>query len=199
MVCWRMYSMVNGIDTYKDSGVEWIGKIPQDWKVNKIGSIYDERRTKVSDNEYQPLSVTKNGILPQLENVAKSDDSDNRKLVKSGDFVINSRSDRRGSCGIAHQDGSVSLINSVLQPKSNMDNRYYNFVFKSENFADEFYRWGHGIVDDLWTTKWTDMKSIYIPYPSIKEQQAIADYLDKKCGEIDKVVETEKEVIEKLK
>ena len=194
-----MYSMVNGIDTYKDSGVEWSGKIPQDWKVNKIGSIYDERRTKVSDNEYQPLSVTKNGILPQLENVAKSDDSDNRKLVKSGDFVINSRSDRRGSCGIAHQDGSVSLINSVLQPKSNMDNRYYNFVFKSENFADEFYRWGHGIVDDLWTTKWTDMKSIYIPYPSIKEQQAIADYLDKKCGEIDKVVETEKAVIEKLK
>lgn len=183
----------------KDSGIEWIGQIPENWEVSKIGSIYNERRTKVSDKDYQPLSVTKNGILPQLENVAKSDDSDNRKLVKSGDFVINSRSDRRGSCGIAQQDGSVSLINSVLQPKSNMNNKYYNFVFKSEMFADEFYKWGHGIVDDLWTTKWADMKSIYIPYPLPEEQQKIADYLDEKCGKIDSTIENQKKIIEKLK
>ena len=80
-----------------------------------------------------------------------------------------------------------------------MCNKYYNYTFKSECFADEFYKWGNGIVDDLWSTKWSAMKNIYIPNPKLEEQQRIAEYLDKKCGEIDRVVETEKAVIEKLK
>ena len=95
----------------KPSGIEWIGDIPDDWEVTKIGQLYLERNEKVSDREYEALSVTKHGILKQLESAAKTDNGDNRKLVKSGDFVINSRSDRRGSCGISKFDGSVSLIN----------------------------------------------------------------------------------------
>ena len=183
----------------KDSGIEWIGNIPQDWNIIKIASIYSERRIKVNDVDFPPLSVTKKGILPQLESVAKSDDSENRKLVKMNDFVINSRSDRRGSCGISSLDGSVSLINTVLTPKLNMNNVFYNFVFKSEQFSDEFYKWGHGIVADLWTTKWSDMKNIYVPYPSIQKQQKIANYLNDKCGKIDQAIEGQKKIIEKLK
>ena len=121
----------------KDSGVEWIGEIPTTWELSKIGSIYDERNEKVSDKDYEPLSVTKQGIVPQLETAAKTDNGDNRKLIKKNDFVINSRSDRRGSCGISEYDGSCSLINTVLRPRRNMCNKYYGFVFKSENFADE--------------------------------------------------------------
>ena len=90
----------------KDSGVEWIGTIPTNWKLNKIGTLYDERSTKVNDSEYPPLSVTKQGIVPQLETAAKTDNGDNRKLIKKNDFVINSRSDRRGSCGISEYEGS---------------------------------------------------------------------------------------------
>ena len=104
----------------KDSGVEWIGEIPENWMLNKIGALYDERNTKVSDKEYPPLSVTKQGIVPQLETAAKTDNGDNRKLIKKNDFVINSRSDRRGSCGISEYDGSCSLINTVLKPRKNM-------------------------------------------------------------------------------
>lgn len=73
----------------KDSGVVWIGEIPKDWKLTKIGSVYQERNVKVSDKEYTPLSVTKQGILPQIETAAKTDNGDNRKLIKKGDFVIN--------------------------------------------------------------------------------------------------------------
>lgn len=183
----------------KDSGIEWIGEIPRAWKLNKIGAIYEERNTKVSDLEYEPLSVTKQGIVPQLETAAKTDNGDNRKLIRKNDFVINSRSDRRGSCGISDYDGSCSLINTVLKPRGNMNNKYYSFVFKSDNFADEFYRWGHGIVNDLWSTKWSDMKNIYIPSPTIDEQKRIADYLDKKCSKIDAIIEKQQEIIEKLK
>lgn len=183
----------------KDSGVEWIGEIPVDWKLSKIGSVYDERNEKVSDKDFAPLSVTKQGIVPQLETAAKTDNGDNRKLIRKGDFVINSRSDRRGSCGISEYEGSCSLINTVLKSQTNMCNRYYGFVFKSDSFADEYYRWGHGIVDDLWSTKWIDMKSIYIPAPDIAEQEIIADYLDAKCSKIDEIIKKQQTIIEKIK
>ena len=183
----------------KDSGIEWIGQIPENWKLNKIGALYEERNIKISDQDYTPLSVTKQGVVPQLETAAKTDNGDNRKLIKKNDFVINSRSDRRGSCGISEYDGSCSLINTVLKPRHNMHNRYYNYVFRSELFADEFYRWGNGIVDDLWSTKWSNMKRIYVPFPNIEIQRRIADFLDEKCGKIDRYIEKQQQVIEKLK
>lgn len=169
----------------KDSGIPWIGQVPEHWEQALIGSLYKLRNTKVSDKQFEPLSVTMRGILHQLENAAKTNDGDNRKLVKQGDFVINSRSDRRGACGISKYDGSVSLINLVLVPQNHMNPGYYNWLFHTSAFADEFYKWGHGIVDDLWTTRWQDMKNITIPLPSLREQQRIAEYLDKKCAEID--------------
>lgn len=183
----------------KDSGIEWIGQIPEEWTLSKIGAVYEERNTKVSDKDYAPLSVTKQGIVPQLETAAKTDNGDNRKLIKKNDFAINSRSDRRGSCGISEFEGSCSLINTVLKPRQNMCNRYYNYVFHSDVFSDEFYRWGNGIVDDLWSTKWGEMKRIYIPYPLLAVQSRIADYLDEKCGEIDRYIEKQQQIIEKLK
>ena len=183
----------------KDSGLEWIGEIPSDWELTKISSVYDERNTKVSDEDYPPLSVTKQGVVPQLETAAKTDNGDNRKLICKNDFVINSRSDRRGSCGISEYEGSCSLINTVLMPQRHMCNRYYGYVFKSDLFADEYYRWGHGIVDDLWSTKWSDMKNIYIPMPKLEEQEHRADYLDSKCSKIDEIISKQEQIIEKLK
>ena len=176
-------------DILKDSKVEWLGKIPEDWKVERIGTLYSLRNSKVSDEDYPPLSVTMQGILPQLETVAKTDDHSNRKLVKKGDFAINSRSDRRGSCGISDYDGSVSLINIVLKPNAKMNPVYYNWLFHTSLFADEFYKWGHGIVDDLWTTNWQDMKNIFVTIPPLDEQEKIANFLDEKCAEIDKLSE----------
>lgn len=173
----------------KDSGIEWIGEIPKDWEITKIGMLYNLRITKVSDTDYLPLSVTKMGVLPQLETVAKTNAHDDRKLVKKGDFVINSRSDRRGSCGISNYNGSVSLINTVLEPKNNMNSGYYSWLFKTVQFADEFYKNGHGIVDDLWTTGWQDMKRIVLPVPQYSEQQQITDFLDTQCSEIDATAE----------
>ena len=183
---------------YKDSGITWIGRIPQDWNTTKLGSLYTQRNEKVSDKDYAPLSVTMQGILPQLETAAKTDDGDNRKLVKKGDFAINSRSDRRGSCGISPYDGSVSLINTILKPRGEMNPNFYNWLFHTSPFADEFYKWGHGIVDDLWTTRWQEMKNISVVIPSLEEQQHIADYLDKKCAEIDGLIELQEQMIARL-
>ena len=183
----------------KDSGIEWIGEIPEGWEVGQIGQLYSERRTKVSDKDYPPLSVTMKGILPQLSTAAKTDAHDDRKLVCKGDFAINSRSDRRGSCGISEQDGSISLINIVLQPRGEMNPGYYNWLFHTSMFADEFYKWGHGIVDDLWTTGWSDMKKIGVPVPSKCEQKQLAEHLNFECSNIDTILSKTRSSIEEYK
>lgn len=183
----------------KPSNAEWLGDIPEEWNVARIGDFYKLRNEKVSDEDYAPLSVTMKGIVPQLATAAKSDDHNNRKLVKKGDFAINSRSDRRGSCGISPYDGSVSLINTILTPRGEMNPGYYNWLFHTEQFADEFYKWGHGIVDDLWTTRWQEMKSIMIVSPPVDEQQAIANYLDDRCAKIDTIIAEAKASIEEYK
>ena len=146
----------------KDSEVEWIGKIPKDWQLSRIDKEFKVRNEKVSDKKFAPLSVTKQGILPQLESVAKTDNGDNRKKVCIGDFVINSRADRKGSCGVSDYNGSVSLICNVLTPKE-LNSRYIHNLFRNYYFSEEFYRWGSGIVDDLWSTNIERMKKINIP------------------------------------
>lgn len=192
-------SMVQKMRKMKDSGIEWIGEIPEGWEVGQIGQLYSERRTKVSDKDYPPLSVTMKGILPQLSTAAKTDAHDDRKLVCKGDFAINSRSDRRGSCGISEQDGSISLINTVLQPRGEMNPGYYNWLFHTSMFADEFYKWGHGIVDDLWTTGWSDMKKIGVPVPSKCEQKQLAEHLNFECSNIDTILSKTRSSIEEYK
>jgi len=181
----------------KDSGVDWIGEIPEHWEVSRLGSNFEERKTKVSDKEYPPLSVTKNGIVPQLETAAKTNDGDNRKLVKEGDFVINSRSDRKGSSGIAFQDGSVSLINIVMTPKS-IDPKFCNYLMKSTAFVEENYRIGHGIVADLWTTRYDEMKNIKAAFPPKQEQIAISSYVEYEIKKITKILELQEQQIFKL-
>lgn len=186
----------------KDSGFEWIGIIPSEWGLSRIGQVYRLRNTKVSDTDYPPLSVTNKGIVPQLDTAAKTNAHDDRKLVKKGDFAINSRSDRRGSCGISDYDGSVSLINTILAPLNEMNPGYYDWLFHTVQFGDEFYKFGHGIVDDLWTTGWQEMKKITIPTPPLSEQKRIADFLDAKCAEIDALtadIQTQIDTLEQYK
>ena len=185
----------------KPSGVEWIGDIPKTWEMVTIGSLFKVRNEKVNDTDYPPLSVTKGGIVPQMENVAKTDANDNRKQVLTNDFVINSRSDRKQSCGVSPLDGSVSLINIVLYPNKSAPvyPALLNYLLKNVAFAEEFYRWGHGIVADLWTTRWQEMKNIFLPLPSLPEQEAIVTYLDRKCGQVDALVKNVQAQIEQLK
>lgn len=185
----------------KNSGIEWIGKMPDDWELVKIGSIFRCRNEKVNDTDYPPLSVTRNGIVPQMENVAKTDANDNRKMVKANDFVINSRSDRKQSCGVSQLEGSVSLINTVLFTENAevIIPKYTNLIMKNYGFAEEFYRWGHGIVADLWTTRWQEMKGIVLPLPNVKKQKKIVEFLRKKISGIDSLIAHEEATIEELK
>ena len=168
---------------------------PSGWALYRLGQLFAERREKVSDKDFQPLSVTMNGIVPQLDSAAKSDDGDNRKLVRAGDYVINSRSDRKGSGGVSPLDGSVSLISIVLEPLR-IHPPFAHHLLRSPAFQEEFYRWGHGIVADLWTTRYSDMKSIRLYLPDIASQKRIADFLDTETTRIDELIERKQRLVE---
>src|SRR5690554_1619626 len=180
------------------SKMDWLSQIPSHWYEVRLGSLFNERKSKVSDVDYPPLSVTKNGIVPQLENAAKSNDGDNRKLVLNGDFVINSRSDRKGSSGLSRLDGSVSLINIVLRPIENIDPKFSEYLLKSYFFKEEYYRYGRGIVEDLWTTRYSEMKNMIVPKPPFEEQTAIARFLDYKLAKINRFIQKKKQLIKLL-
>ena len=188
---------MKGYEKYKAVGLPWLKEIPEKWEIKELGSIFDERREKVNDSDYQPLSVTKNGIFLQLENVAKTNNGNNRKKVLKNDFVINSRSDRKGSSGLSNYDGSVSLINTVLRIRKG-NKKFWNYLLKSIPFQEEFYRNGKGIVADLWSTNYQAMKKINIPVPPLPEQEQIANLLDWKISEIDKLIELEQKKINEI-
>lgn len=180
----------------------WLGEVPSHWACKKIGSLFTERRSKVSDKDYMPLSVAKIGVVPQLETAVKTDAGDNRKLVRVGDFVINSRSDRKGSCGVSELDGSVSLINIVLAPRKQWNVRYVHYLLRSQPFSEEYYRNGRGIVADLWTTRYSEMKSILLPVPPRDEQDQIVHFLDWKVSSVNRLINIkrkERKMIEAMK
>jgi len=182
----------------KVSGIEWIGEIPEDWEVTPLGQCFSERNEKVSDYDFEPLSVTKQGIVKQLESVAKSNNHDDRKKVCVNDFVINSRSDRKQSCGISPYDGSVSVINIVLNNKA-LSPLYVKYLLDNYGFAEEFYRWGTGIVADLWSTRYDRMKRIMLPIAPKEKQEQIGSFLDQKVSAIDNILEKTKVSIEEYK
>lgn len=184
---------------YVDSGAKWLGQLPAHWRLAPLGTHFDERSQIVSDTEFAPLSVTKDGVVPQMETVAKTDKNDTRKLVRAGDFAINSRSDRKGSSGVSDRDGSVSLVYTVLTPRAGIDSRFLHHLLRSGAFQEEFYRWGNGIVADLWSTRYSSMKRIPLALPPMEEQRAIADFLDRETAKVDGLIGEQEGLVEVLR
>lgn len=164
----------------------------------RLGAVFTERNANTTAEQTLPLSVTKRGTVEQQAHVAKSRDGAPKKRVERGDLVINSRSDRKGSAGLAHRAGSVSLINIVLTPVG-IQPQFAHHLLRSTAFQEEFFRHGSGIVDDLWTTRFSAMKSIQLPVPPQREQRVIADHLDHETAEIDAFISDQIALIELLK
>lgn len=186
-------------DKYKQAEeTVWYDSIPISWTSTKMREVFSERREKVSDKDYPPLSVGKMGVVPQLDTAVKTDNGDNRKLIRKGDFAINSRSDRKGSGGMSNYDDSASLIITVLKPHHELNVNFYHYLLRNHYFSEEFYRNGKGLVSDLWTTKWEEMRNIYIPIPSRDEQDQIVRYLDWQVSKINHLIHSYQKQIKLL-
>lgn len=115
-----------------------------------------------------------------------------------GDFVINSRSDRKGSAGISDLPGSVSVISTVLTPRVGLNSRFVHYLLRSQPFQEEYYRFGTGIVADLWSTRYSSMKRITLAVPPPEEQSTIAGFLDRETEQIDNLIGKQERLVELL-
>lgn len=178
----------------KDSGVEWIGKIPESWDVIKIGHAFCLRneRNFLPEDKVQLLSLyTGIGVFPTgSENTKASGNHaqtvNGYKVVHKNDIVVNIILAWMGSIGVSNYDGVVSPAYDVYTPDLlKIVPHYAHYVFRTNGIAGECLKYGRGIMLMRWRTYSSEFKQIKIPFPSLVEQQEIADYLDSKCAEID--------------
>lgn len=155
----------------------------------QVGAVFRNVSTKVDPRLYEPLSVGQRGVTRQLEGVALQQGDAEKKLIRPGQIAMNSRSDRRGASGLSEYEGVVSVVYTVLQPDlAHVYPRYAHYLFRSLDFQNEYYRWGTGIVDDLWSTKYERLAQIPVPCPTLATQRRIADYLDEEVREMDALI-----------
>ena len=179
----------------KPSGVDWIGDVPEGWKVCRIVNLYSEVSERGSD-ELPILSVSINtGVSDkelseeEQERVfLRSEDRTKYKRVQPGDLTYNMMRAWQGAFGAVRVDGMVSPAYVVARPKVDMDSRYVEYLLRTPNATEEMKRFSHGITDFRLRLYWPEFKDIKIPCPNVKEQKQIADYIDEKCAAIDKLV-----------
>lgn len=189
----------------KDSGISWIGDIPEHWDTVKIGRIFhlrNERNYKTLD-EVQLLSLyTDIGIFPhgeQEERGNKAVTAEGYKIVKKNDIVVNIILAWMGAIGISNYEGVTSPAYDVYMPDlKKVVPHFFHYVLRTKGIAGECFKYGKGIMLMRWRTYSSEFKLISVPYPNIKEQQKIADYLDHKCAEIDSLISEKKKQIETL-
>lgn len=188
----------------KDSGVEWVGKIPADWKLVQVKRYFRNNKRIVRDavDNYERLSLTMNGVLKRSK-----DDSDGLQPEKFEGYQILEENElvfklidlenvKTSRVGLSPYTGLVSPAYIVLANDSS-DNRFFYYWFMFMYYNEVFNHLGGDGVRSALNAK--DVLSLPIPSVNEETQHRIADYLDSKCSKIDAIIEREQAVIEKLK
>ena len=187
----------------KDSGIEWIGKIPEDWAIERMKSLFTERNERDCKGRTL-LSVSQFwGIRPKSEtDIADShiaESYDDYKEVYQGDFVMNIMLAWNGSYAVSEYDGMVSPAYCVFKFRKGCCKKYFHYLLRTNGYSTAFKTMSRGVIDSRLRLYPEQFYTFPIIIPSIDEQQRIADYLDEKCVEIDSLIALQEQMIEKLK
>ncbi len=195
----------------KDSGIEWIGEIPEDWSLLKAKYIFIQRNQKGNKISLQLLSPTqKYGVIPQTlyeelttNKAVKLKESVNLaelKTIHKGDYCISLRS-FQGGFEYSEYEGVVSPAYQVFYPIKQIADGYYKYMFKDIGFIEKMNSYTLSLRDGK-NIAFSDFGNTYIPVPPLTEQARIADFLDSKCSEIDALtadIQKEIDVLEEYK
>lgn len=189
---------------YKDSGIKWIGMIPKEWKVCITSSLFHEHKEKnigLKNTNLLSLSYgkikrkdinTNEGLLPQS--------FETYNVIKEGDIVFrltDLQNDKRSlRTGLCEEDGIITSAYLTLRANNALYCTYFHYLFHSYDECKVFYGLGDGVRQGM---NWVDVKNLVIFEPPFYEQQKIADYLDKVCGEVDEMIALQEKMIEELK
>ena len=188
----------------KDSGLEYLGKIPAAWSTHRLKGFFEVSR--VTDrSDAAVLSLYRDyGIVPKdsrddNHNVTSLDTS-KYKFVEIGDFVINKMKGWQGSMALSTYEGIVSPAYHVFKfTNAKLLPEYAHYLLRCRSYADEWHKLSTGLRVGQWDLHVEDFLNTRIPLPSLDEQRRIADFLDEKCAQIDRAVEAKQAIIDELK
>lgn len=188
----------------KDSGIAWIGEIPADWSITILSALFYERKCKNRG------LVEKNLLSLSYGNIVRKSIESNEGLlpasfetyniVESGNIVFrltDLQNDKRSlRTGLCKERGIITSAYVTLQIRSDDSPRYMHYLFHTYDLCKVFYGLGDGVRQGM---NYEDLKHLQVLRPDLKTQHRIADYLDRKCSQIDAIIARQQEVIEKLK
>lgn len=190
-------------DKYKDSGVEWLGEIPEHWEVKRIKYLFREINERSFLGDEDLLSVSQyTGVTKKSENIDKGDLLTNAtslegyKKVRRFQLVSNIMLAWNGSLAFSNYDGITSPAYCIYELIGKDNYRYFHYLLKIEKYKAEFKRKSSGVIDSRLRLYTDDFFRIWTLRPSLEEQKAIATFLDEKCGKIDEAISIkEKQII----
>ena len=187
-----MKTVIRSETEMKDSGASWIGKVPCGWSISKL-KWYLRRIDPRNPGGKQVLSLYRDyGVIPKDSrddnHNATSEDTSKYKYVRVGDFVVNKMKAWQGSVAVSEYEGIVSPAYYVYHfTDDSYHRRYFHYLLRS-CYKEEFMRLSGGIRVGQWDLSSNDLDNVLVVIPKKEEQQAIADYLDEKCGKIDEII-----------
>ncbi|MFX0569539.1 restriction endonuclease subunit S [Bacillus pumilus] len=189
----------------KDSGVEWIGEIPEHWEEQKIKYLFFESIERNFSEDATLLSLfTSIGVKPRRDMEEKGNKAQtviNYKVVRKGDIVVNKLLAWMGAIGLSEYNGVTSPDYDVYRSlnSARIEELYYHYYFRNHYFKGDCFKFGRGIMMMRWRTYPEQFKSILVPVPSKEEQTQIANYIETKEKELALTIKNIEHSIHKLK
>ena len=186
----------------KDSGIEWVGEMPEEWESINPKALFSQRKDKAKAGERQLTASQQFGVIYQDEYMKKTGnkivtvekDFDILKHVEVGDFVISMRS-FQGGLEYSNKSGSISSAYVMLVPNLNrVFPRYYRWLLKSSVYINALQSTTN-MVRDGQAMRYANFVKVRLFFVPLEEQKEIADYLDVKCVAMDKLIEQKEQLI----
>jgi type I restriction enzyme, S subunit len=188
-------------DSYRATGLEWLGVIPSHWELKRKKYLFSERVQKGFPDEPLLAATQSQGVVRKTDydsrTVEATKDFHLLKLVKQGDFVISLRS-FEGGIEFAHYQGIISPAYTVLTPLPEVEAGFYRYFFKSLQFIQSLKLFVTGIREGQ-NIDYTKLSRAFLPYPPASEAKRIANFLDQKTAEIDEAIAKKQRLIDLLK
>lgn len=188
----------------KYSGVEWIGEIPEDWGIVKVKQAFVRKNEKAQQENPVVLSLARSGVRVRDVSTNEGQVAEsyyNYNPVSVGDLLLNPMDLYSGAnCSLSEVEGVISPAYVNLKNKEGYFSKFYDYYFKVQYWMMVLFAYGKGVsFDNRWTLNHETLMNFPIVSPDFKTQKHIADFLDDKCGKIDRYIEKQQKIIGKLK
>lgn len=199
-----MQAQYKTYDSYKDSGVPWLGGVPTHWVEKPFFAVAKQKSIKNQAHldllsVYLNMGVVKFSDVEEKRTNATSEDLTSYQKVDVGDLVLNNQQAWRGSVGVSEYQGIVSPAYLVAQLDKIINARFANYLFRDSNMVAHYLISSKGVGTIQRNLYWDKLKRVPVFVPSIEEQERIVAFLDQKTAEIDAAIEKKQRLIELLK